>query len=51
MNGNQSGNGETRALIRAIRIINRTLQDPDKMDEALQKIEEAVGFDDEDEED
>ena len=35
-------NGQTRALIRAIRIINREIRDPDKLDKALQEIEEVI---------
>ena len=35
-------NGQTRALIRAIRIINREIRDPDKLDKALQEIEEVM---------
>lgn len=35
-------NGQTRALIRAIRIINREIRDPDRLDEALKEIEEVI---------
>lgn len=35
-------NGQTRALITALQILNRKLQDPDELDKALQEIKEAI---------
>lgn len=35
-------NGETRALLQAIRIINQTLKDPDELDRRLKEIQEAL---------
>lgn len=35
-------NGQTRALIRAIRIINREINDPERLDKALEEIEEVI---------
>lgn len=35
-------NGQTIALIRAIRIINREVNDVERLDKALAEIEEAV---------
>lgn len=33
---------ETRALIQAIRILNEEIKDPDKLDQRLQEIQEAL---------
>lgn len=35
-------NGQTRALITALQILNREIRDPDKLDKALQEIKEAI---------
>ena len=35
-------NGQTRALIRAIRIINREINAPERLDKALEEIEEVI---------
>lgn len=35
-------NGETRALLQAIRIINQEIRDPDKLDRRLKEIQEAL---------
>lgn len=35
-------NGQTKALIRAIRILNREIKDPNKLEEALKEIEEVI---------
>lgn len=35
-------NGQLRALIRAIRIINREVNDTERLDKALTEIEEAI---------
>ena len=34
--------GETRALLQAIRILNQEIKDPDKLDQRLQEIQEAL---------
>lgn len=35
-------NGETRALLQAIRILNQEIRDPDKLDRRLKEIQEAL---------
>lgn len=35
-------NGQAKALIRAIRILNREIKDPNKLEEALKEIEEVI---------
>lgn len=34
--------GETRALLQAIRILNQEIKDPDRLDQRLKEIQEAL---------